>query len=251
MNSAADPEHAADKAPSDPELAPPDPEHTPADSALVRAAQAGDRSAMEQLLERHHQKIYGICRRMLRHEEDASDAAQEVFVSIVRNLEGFSGQAAFSTWAYRIAVNVCKDEFARRKSRAVVSSDVLDAGTDGGTGGGGVAVGAGTGADSSAGEVAETVVEVQTALAQMSEQYRAALVLREQAGLSYEQISELLEVPVGTVRSRIARGRAELAKLLGLDGGRRGHEDRRGHGDRRGRENSTKPESASNDGPEN
>lgn len=202
-----------------------DSEHTAGDTELVQAAQAGDRSAMEQLFERHHQKIYGICQRMLRHEEDASDAAQEVFVSIVRNLGSFSGQAAFSTWAYRIAVNVCKDEFARRKSRAVVSSDVLGAGTGGGGDvgevvagtGTGAAVGAGSSASSPAGEVAETVVEVQTALAQLPEQYRAALVLREQAGLSYEQISELLEVPVGTVRSRIARGRAELAKLLGLD----------------------------------
>lgn len=208
-----------------------DPEPAPTDSELVQAAQAGDRSAMEQLFERHYQKIFGICRRMLRHEEDASDAAQEVFVSIVRSLGSFSGQAAFSTWAYRIAVNVCKDEFARRKSRAVTSSDVLGAGGGGGTDGRDVGAGAG----SSAGEVAETVVEVQTALAQLPEQYRAALVLREQAGLSYEQISELLEVPTGTVRSRIARGRAELAKLLGLDEDGRGREGGRGAESKRGR----------------
>lgn len=183
-----------------------------ADEALVIAAQGGDRAALEELLNRHYLRIFSLCRRMLDSEEDACDAAQEAAVSIVRNLPKFSHQAAFSTWAYRIAVNACFDEISKRKRRPLLSlgwkrgekaeaeetDPVLSAA-----------------ALSDTAESAVTRVDVQTALAALPDEFRVAVVLRDQGELSYAEIAELLDVPIGTVRSRIARGRAELAEKLG------------------------------------
>ncbi len=172
------------------------------DAELVSLAQEGSQPALQELFERHYTRIFGICRRMLRSEDDACDATQEVFLSIVRHLKNFSGEATFKTWAYRIAVNACKDELSKRKTRPVLSpeDDLLEPESTG----------------AAAGDVAHIVVDVQAALAQLGEEYRTAIVLREQAELSYEEIARMLEVPVGTVRSRIARGRAELTRLLKL-----------------------------------
>ena len=172
------------------------------DDELVVLAQQGKRLALEELFERHYTRIFGVCRRMLRHEDDACDAAQESFLAITRNLQKFSREAAFSTWAYSIAVNVCKDELKRRQRQSVLppEAEVFETSSS----------------RNIPGEVAEITVDVQAALAQLKEEYRTALVLREQAELSYDEIAELLEVPVGTVRSRIARGRAELVRLLEL-----------------------------------
>ena len=172
------------------------------DDELVVLAQQGKRLALEELFERHYTRIFGVCRRMLRHEDDACDAAQESFLAITRNLEKFSREAAFSTWAYSIAVNVCKDELRRRQRQSVMppEAEVFETNSY----------------QNTPGEVVEVTVDVQAALAQLGEEYRTAVVLREQAELSYEEIAELLEVPVGTVRSRIARGRAELVRLLKL-----------------------------------
>jgi len=140
---------------------------------------------------------------MLRNEEDACDVTQEVFLTIVRSLKNFSGQAAFSTWAYRIAVNACKDELGKRQKRPDLppKNDAFDFKSLG----------------PSAGDVAEVIIDVQAALAQLAEEYRIAVVLRDQVELSYDEIAEMLDVPAGTVKSRIARGRAELARLLKLD----------------------------------
>ena len=172
------------------------------DDELVVLAQQGKRLALEELFERHYTRIFGVCRRMLRHEDDACDAAQESFLAITRNLKKFSREAAFSTWAYSIAVNVCKDELRRRQRQSVLppEAEVFEANSY----------------QNAPGEVAEITIDVQAALAQLKEEYRTAIVLREQAELSYDEIAELLEIPVGTVRSRIARGRAELVQLLQL-----------------------------------
>ena len=169
---------------------------------------------MEKLLNRHYAKIFSVCRRMFNSEEDACDAAQEAVLSIVRNLPKFSQQAAFSTWAYRIAVNACLDEIAKRKRRPLLTL--------------GWRRGEKAGADetdpvlsapdpSDTAETAAARVDVQAALADLREEFRVAVVLRDQGELSYEEIAELLDVPIGTVRSRIARGRAELAEKLAAE----------------------------------
>ena len=180
-----------------------------ADATLVIAAQGGDRSALEKLLEKHYSRIFSVCRRMLNSEEDACDAAQEAVLSIVRNLSKFSQQAAFSTWAYRIAVNACLDEISKRKRRPL-----LHLGGKGGSQGERSDPVSSASAPSDTAEAAAARVDVQTALATLPEEFRVAVVLRDQGELSYAEIAEMLDVPVGTVRSRIARGRAELTERL-------------------------------------
>ena len=145
---------------------------------------------------------------MLNSEEDACDAAQEAVFSIVQNLPKFSQQSAFSTWAYRIAVNACLDEIAKRKRRPLLSLGGDKSGTE-------ALDPVSAAADpSDAAETAVARLDVQAALATLRDEFRVAVVLRDQGEMSYEEIAELLDVPIGTVRSRIARGRAELAERL-------------------------------------
>lgn len=181
------------------------------DKALVIAAQRGDRSALEELLQKHYAWIFSICRRILNSEEDACDTAQEAVLSLVRNLPKFSQQAAFSTWAYRITVNACLDEIAKRKRRPLLRLGKKDK-EQGGEKGSDPIASAASSADTA--ETAAVRVDVQTALKTLPDEFRVAVVLRDQGELSYAEIAELLDVPVGTVRSRIARGRAELAEKL-------------------------------------
>jgi RNA polymerase sigma-70 factor (ECF subfamily) len=180
----------------------------------VRAARDGDRAALEALLRRHHDRIHAVCRRLAGNEADALDATQEALLAIVRGLPRFDGRAAFSTWAYRVATNACLDELRRRRRRPLVGLPDED----------GLAVGrAGAGAPAAGIEAVAERLAVDDALAQLPEDFRAAVVLRDLCDLDYAEIADTLGIPPGTVRSRIARGRAQLATLLGnqaRDGGR-------------------------------
>jgi RNA polymerase sigma-70 factor (ECF subfamily) len=179
------------------------PAETLEDGALVRAAQSGDRSALDALLRRHHDRVLSLCRRLAGNEADALDASQEALIAIVRGLPGFDGRAAFTTWAYRVATNACLDELRRRGRRPVPG---LPEDRDGLPR---------TGAAPSAGiEVLPDRLAVDAALARLPEEFRVAVVLRDLCDLEYADIAEALDIPAGTVRSRIARGRAVLADLL-------------------------------------
>ncbi len=167
----------------------------------MAAAQAGDRRALDQLLRRHHERVYAVCRRMAGNDADALDATQEALLAIVRGLPRFDGRAAFSTWCYRVATNACLDELRRRKRRPDPGLPEVEHAPPGGAPG-----------------VAEQVsdrLDLDGALARLPEDYRAAVVLRDQLGLDYAEIAEVLGIPPGTVRSRISRGRAALARILG------------------------------------
>jgi RNA polymerase sigma-70 factor (ECF subfamily) len=172
----------------------------PGDEALVAAARAGDRDALEALLRRHYDRIAALCRRLAGNEADALDATQEALVAIVRGLATFDGSARFSTWAWRVATNACLDELRRRARRPVPG---LPAGAEAAAGGPGLA------------DAVATRLDVDAALAALPEPFRAAVVLRDLCGLDYGEIAAVLGIPPGTVRSRIARGRALLAEHLG------------------------------------
>jgi RNA polymerase sigma-70 factor (ECF subfamily) len=165
------------------------------------AAQAGDRAALDALLRRHYDRIYAVCRRMMGQDADAADAAQDALIAIVRGLARFDGRAAFGTWAYRIASNACIDELRRRGRRPDPGlPDLEHERRDPGPG------------------TADTVVDrldIDAGLATLPVEFRAPLVLRDQLGLDYAEIAEVLGIPPGTVRSRIARGRRALATALG------------------------------------
>ena len=184
------------------------------DHDLVAAANAGDRDAMEQLLRRHLDRIHAVCRRVIGAARDADDATQEAMIRIVRGLHAFDGRSSFSTWSHRIATNAALDELRRRARRPqlqVVRDDGQPATEP---------------VDEAAARrvtAAGDRVDVDEALATLPEDFRVAVVLRDVADLDYAEIAEALDVPVGTVKSRIARGRALLAERLGNrdDPGRR------------------------------
>ena len=170
------------------------------DRELVAAAQAGDRDALDRLLRRHQDRIYAVCRRMAGNDADALDATQDALIAIVRGLPRFDGRAAFSTWAYRIATNACLDELRRRKRRPDPGLPDLEAAPRGGA----------PGLDATASDR----LDLDAALSALPEDSRAPVVLRDQLGLDYAEIAEVLGIPPGTVRSRISRGRAALARGL-------------------------------------
>lgn len=184
------------------------------DDTLVAAARAGDRGAVERLLRGHYDRIHAVCRRITGNEADADDAAQEALLSIVRGLPRFDGRSSFATWVYRIATNASLDELRRRRRRPL-----LDAvgGHDHDSRRGGLDRRAdpspAAGGDGVAEQLADRML-LGAALGELAEEFRVAVVLRDVADLDYAEIAAVLAVPVGTVKSRIARGRAHLAAAL-------------------------------------
>ncbi|MFS8480364.1 MAG: RNA polymerase sigma factor [Acidimicrobiia bacterium] len=208
---------------------------TPAasDQTLVDAARAGDRAALDALLRRHHDRLWRLCRRLLGDEADARDALQEALIAIARGIRRFDGRSTFTTWSYRVATNACLDELRRRRRRpvpglveaadhtrgvAIVQGPASTGDGERRTGPGDPLASrpAGEG-DGGIGAVAARV-DVDAALARLPAEFRAAVVLRDLCDLGYAEIGEVLGIPPGTVRSRIARGRAQLAALLGNPG---------------------------------
>jgi RNA polymerase sigma-70 factor (ECF subfamily) len=175
------------------------------DPALVAKAVAGDRDALGMLLAANYERCYAVCRRILWSEEDALDATQEAMISIAKAVSRFDGRSAFSTWCYRIATNAALDEVRRTKRRPRPASDLL------------LAEGGEIADLSSRDQVAGPTVDrlaVAEALGRLPDEQRVAVVLRDIADLEYAEIEEVLGVPIGTVRSRIFRGRAALAEIL-------------------------------------
>ncbi|HEX4866702.1 MAG TPA: RNA polymerase sigma factor [Acidimicrobiales bacterium] len=176
------------------------------DHPLVVAAQAGDRAALDALLRQHHDRVLHLCRRLAANEADALDATQEALIAIVRGLGRFDGRARFSTWVHRVATNACLDELRRGRRRPLPGlPEELD------PSGGAVADPAGEVAVESLGDRAA----IDEALTHLAPELRAAVVLRDLCDLDYAEIAEVLDIPPGTVRSRISRGRAQLARHLG------------------------------------
>jgi RNA polymerase sigma-70 factor (ECF subfamily) len=179
-------------------LAPTDPLRTRDDPTLARLAAAGDRDALDALLDRHLDRVHAICRRIVGHPEDALDATQEALIAVARAIDRFDGRAAFTTWLYRIATNAAIDELRRRGRRPVPAEPVVE-----------------PAAPSTSGpDAVADRLDIDAAVGRIPEEFRAAIVLRDLCDLDYAQIGEILGVPPGTVRSRIARGRAALAVEL-------------------------------------
>jgi RNA polymerase sigma-70 factor, ECF subfamily len=172
----------------------------PDDRALAERASRGDRQALEQLLHRHADRVHALCRRIVGHPEDALDATQEAMIAIARGITRFDGRSAFTTWLYRVTTNAALDEL-RRVRRRPRPDDAL--------------VAADTTVDPSVEDRVDARIDVDAALRTLPEDFRVAVVLRDLCDLDYAEIAEVLDVPPGTVRSRIARGRAALADRLG------------------------------------
>jgi len=182
------------------------------DHRLVSGLQAGDEAAYEQLIHRFQISVYNLAYRLLNDQADASDVVQEVFLKIFRNVGQFRGDSSLRTWVYRIAVNESHNRrrwlFRHRRGETGIEdtfddSDsrekpLMDAGE--------------TPFDFTMNREAQVLLE--DALAEINPVFRTALVLREVEDMSYEEIAEILEVSIGTVKSRIVRGREALRRNL-------------------------------------
>jgi RNA polymerase sigma-70 factor (ECF subfamily) len=171
----------------------------PSDGQLVERFLTGDQAAFTALVHRHERRVYTLAYRMLGREEDARDATQDAFLSALRKLGSFRGQAAFSTWMHRVTVNACYD-ILRRRSRDPAPLDPANEWAAGSAPDPGAAV--------------SSSVDVQRALLEVPDEFRAVLVMHDAMDLAYEEIADALEIPVGTVKSRLHRGRVALGRLL-------------------------------------
>ena len=169
------------------------------DEPLVRKAQRGDRDAFARLVETHQHRLFTLAVRELGSAADAEDAVQETLIRVWRALPRFRAHASFSTWLYRICLNAVSDQRSRSaRGSGTPLEDVAEPA-----------------------DPRDAIVErelsgaLQQALAELDETYRTAVVLYDVLGRSYAEISEVLGVPEGTVKSRIFRGRVELARRLG------------------------------------
>jgi RNA polymerase sigma-70 factor, ECF subfamily len=181
---------------------------------LVAAAAGGDRRAMDTLLRAQYDRIFAVCRRITGSDADAADAAQEAMIAIARNIAKFDGRSSFGTWAYRIATNASLDELRRRRRRPLVA--VHGVGSDDPRGDLPDDRDAHLADPDSARGIDRTLdrIELDHALRLVPEEFRVPLVLRDVGDLDYAEIAATLDVPIGTVKSRIARGRAALAQIV-------------------------------------
>jgi RNA polymerase sigma-70 factor, ECF subfamily len=172
---------------------------------LVARASRGDVEAFSRLVQEHSPLVYRVARRMLGREE-AQDASQEVWVRVWQNIKSFRGESAFSTWLYRITMNTClsiRQRQSRREEREVCSESSF------------LPEPSGVEADPEAAALStERREEIHIALRCVRVEHRAALVLRHMEGLSYAEISEVLEIPEGTAKGWVSRGRAAMLVAL-------------------------------------
>ncbi len=189
------------------------------DEQLAAAAAGGDRHALELLLDRHADRVHAVCRRIVLNPEDALDATQEAMIAIARGIGRFDGRSRFTTWIYRVATNAALDELRRQRRRPMtgIADDIAsDDGPAGRQSGERAAAGrVSRPAASDPMEQVEARLDVDAALEAVPEEFRTAVVLRDLADLDYAEIAEALAVPVGTVKSRVNRGRAALRVALG------------------------------------
>jgi RNA polymerase sigma-70 factor (ECF subfamily) len=182
---------------------------------LAARCLAGDGEAWEQLARTQHRRIYGICYRFTGSQSDAEDQTQEVFLKMYKNLSSFDpSKGGFTTWLTTLTRNLLVDNY--RRSRLERASDSLDETVGGEDDGPSKAERLVDGGRSQEQHVAglELKAQIQAALAQVSPDLREAVILRDLEDMDYKDIAEILGVPQGTVKSRISRGRSELARLL-------------------------------------
>ncbi len=182
-----------------------------ADLILVERVRKGDKRAFELLMEKYRRKIGRLLARMVRDPEEVEDIAQETFIKAYRALPQFRGDAAFSTWLYRIAVNTAKNYLAARNRNMLTVSEVSGEEEEGGDERYAVSDIDTPDAHLLSKQIAYAVNEAVEAL---PEELRTAITLREIEGMSYEDIANFMGCPIGTVRSRIFRAREAIAAKL-------------------------------------
>ena len=176
------------------------------EKTLIERAAKGDGQAFSELMAAQEGRMYAVALRMCGHREDAQDCLQEAMLRVYRSISSFKGQSSFSTWVYRITMNTCLDELRRGKRRKASSLDErIDAGwapVD----------------DMDTPEHhamrSEQRRALERAIQELPEDMRSAVVLRDIQGCSYDEIADVLDANVGTIKSRISRARAKLREIL-------------------------------------
>lgn len=185
----------------------------PSDAELVRRFKEGDRNAYAEIVRRYQHRVFTQCLRWMGDERIAEEVAQDVFLALFRALRDFRGDSQLSTWIYRVVVNHCKNRRLYRKRRAEDRHEPLE----------------GTGredepqrqiaADQPDTDIGRRRTEAERLLREgldkLDEEQRAIIVMRDIEDMAYEEIADILEVPRGTVKSKLHRARAELARVLG------------------------------------
>lgn len=188
----------------------------------IDLAQDGDAEAFERIVLFYQEKVFNLAYRLLGHREEAEDLTQEVFINVFRHIAEFRGESQFSTWIYQVTMNHCRNRLKYLRRRYHHATESLDdpVSTEEGEMGKELA---------DEGEMPEDMLYrrqvqelVQIALGRLRQEYREAVVLRDIQNLSYQEISEILGVPEGTIKSRLHRARWELKEILGLLGIKRG-----------------------------
>ena len=171
------------------------------DIELLKRYLGGDVAAFDELVRAHEDRVFGICLRMMQDRDAALDAVQETFITVFRKADRYQAKAAFSTWLYRVAVNTCYDQLRKAKRRRTdplpETIDPADPRSDDPI------------------RAAELRPDIERALAALPDEFRSAVVLVDIEGLALERTAEILDVPTGTVKSRVFRGRKLLAESLG------------------------------------
>jgi RNA polymerase sigma-70 factor (ECF subfamily) len=170
------------------------------DADLLGLAAGGSGEAFGILMRRHEDRMFALALRMLGDRADALDATQDAFISAFKRSSSYRGDAAVGTWLYRIGINSCMD-FARKKKRWVAQADVEET-IDRRPSGAGID------------DRVVVRLEIQAALAQLPDEYREPIVMHDIGGVPYDEIAAVTATPIGTVKSRISRGRRRLAELL-------------------------------------
>lgn len=189
--------------------------------ALVQRCLKGDSVAWTELVRAHHGRVYSLCYRFTGSPQDAEDLTQDVFVKVWGNLRGFdAGRGSLAVWVTTMTRNLLVDHY--RRSRGQRLTDSIDAGWDGdgSEDGRGVAMQVEDKSPNPHDHVLQREIqrEVQTALTSVSPELREAVILRDLHDMDYKEIAAVLHIPEGTVKSRISRGRAELARILSRGG---------------------------------
>lgn len=178
---------------------------------LIEKAKSGDVEAFEKLIEGCQKKVFNIAFRMIGNYDDASELAQEVFLKAYKSIKNFKGDSLFNTWIYKVTTNVCLDEIRKRKNKKVISLDE-DIEYDGSE----IKrqIKDETPGPELTAESNELKKAVNESINVLPEDYKTVIILRDIQGFSYEEISNIINCPEGTVKSRINRARQALKKIL-------------------------------------
>ncbi|TVY08491.1 RNA polymerase sigma factor SigW [Paenibacillus cremeus] len=180
------------------------------DTRLAKLARGGDRAAFAELVELYKDKIYHLAYRMLHNRHEAEEIVQETFLRVYTNLERYDEQQKFSTWIYRIGTNLCIDRLRKRKATYSLDAEIHD-----GEGNDWYATLASedTAPDDQI-VLSETQVQIRESIETLPEKYKAVVILRYLQDLSLQEISDVLKMPVTTIKTRLHRGRDFLRKKL-------------------------------------